>query len=138
VIPDWVDRYVNIPFQDKGRSLAGCDCYGLLALILREQFSVELPSYVGAYASAYEMEETASLIAGRLPADGWRRVTDRPRPGDGVVLRLLNRPWHVGVMVTATDFVHVFEDQGVSAIERLDSPRWARRVVGVYRHEALA
>jgi cell wall-associated NlpC family hydrolase len=138
MIPPWAARYVGIPFADGGRSFAACDCYGLVHLCLRQEFGVELPSYVGAYASANEMEEVSSLLAGRIPADGWRRITDRPRPGDGVVLRLRNRPWHVGVMVTETDFVHVFEDQGVSAIERLDSPRWARRVIGIYRHEALA
>jgi hypothetical protein len=85
------------------------------------------------------MDEVASLIAGRIPADGWRRVLDnQARPGDGVVLRVMNRPWHVGVMVSPADFLHVFEGQAVSAIERVDSMRWKRRIVGLYRHEALA
>jgi cell wall-associated NlpC family hydrolase len=139
VIPEWAARYVGVPFLDNGRSLAGCDCFGLVHLVLREQFGVELPSYVGAYASAQEMDEVSSLIAGRIPADGWRRVLDhQARPGDGIVLRVMNRPWHVGVMVTATEFLHVSEVQSTSTIERVDGPRWKRRVVGFYRHEALA
>jgi len=139
VIPGWADRYVGIPFLDNGRSLAGCDCWGLVRLVLREQFGLDLPSYVGGYASANEREEASALIAGRIPADGWWRVPDQQaRPGDGVVLRIMNQPWHVGLMVTPSDFLHVFEGQAVSAIERVDSPRWKRRVVGFYRHEALA
>jgi len=139
MIPAWAARYVGIPFQDGGRSLAGCDCYGLCVLVLREVFGLELPSYAGHYASSQEMDQVATLIAGRIPADGWRRVLDdQARPGDGIVLRVMNRPWHVGVMVTATEFLHVSEVQSTSTIERVDGPRWKRRVVGFYRHEALA
>jgi len=138
MIPVWAARYVGIAFASGGRTHAACDCFGLVRLVLAEEFHVDLPSYEGAYVSAHEREEVSALIADRVLPDGWHLIGDTPRAGDGIVLRVLNRPWHVGVMVTATDFLHVFEGQAVSALERLDSPRWSRRVVGIYRHRALA
>lgn len=134
-VPDWVDGYVGIPFLDGGRTRLGCDCYGLLWLTLREQFNVILPSYENA-PSALEREEASAMIAGRLEVDRWVRVTD-PRPGDGVLLRVANRPWHVGVVVGPNLFLHVAPGQIYSAVERLDTPRWNRRVIGFYRHEAM-
>jgi len=138
VIPAWAATYIDIPFRDGGRTREGCDCYGLVALVLREVFQIDLPSYAGAYASAHEREEVSALIAGRVMPDGWRQVFDAARPGDGVILRILNHPWHVGVMVTPTDLLHVAEGQAASTLERLDSPRWQRRLVGLYRHRMLA
>src|SRR5262245_40482621 len=88
--------------------IAGAIAFGLVRLVLLERFHVELPSYEGAYVSPRERDEVAGLIAGGVMTDGWHPVTDCPRPGDGVVFRILNRPWHVGVMVSDRDFLHVF------------------------------
>jgi cell wall-associated NlpC family hydrolase len=137
MIPDWARRYVGIPWKDSGRDALGSDCFGLVRLVLLEQFRVDLPSYVGAYVSAHEREEVSSLIAGHVATDGCWMPVAMPRAGDGIVLRILNRPWHVGLMVSPHAFLHVQETQGYSTIERLDDSRWARRIVGFYRHRAL-
>jgi hypothetical protein len=39
-------------------------------------------------------------------------------------------------MVGADEFLHVEEGVGSACVERLSSHRWARRIVGIYRHEA--
>jgi cell wall-associated NlpC family hydrolase len=44
MIPNWAAQYVGLPFRDKGRARTGLDCYGLVVLVLREQFGVEVPS----------------------------------------------------------------------------------------------
>jgi probable lipoprotein NlpC len=138
VIAPWADKYVGLPFKDGGRDRDGLDCYGALALIYREEFAITLPTYEGAYVSAHERDEVAALLAQRIPADAWTPVTGSPRVGDAVVFRVLNQPWHVGVMVSPTEFLHVEAAQGTATIERLDSFRWARRRHAVYRHPRLA
>jgi cell wall-associated NlpC family hydrolase len=109
-------------------------------LVLAEQFGITQPSFVDDYASPDEVEIVSSLVAGGVPENGWHKVDGYgPRPGDGVVLRILNAPWHVGIMVNPDEFLHVSEGmEAGSVIDRLSSHRWARRVIGVFRHESLA
>jgi cell wall-associated NlpC family hydrolase len=137
VIAPWAQKYVGAPFKDGGRTLEGFDCYGLLSGVYRNEFHIEIPSYEGAYVSAHERDEIAALLEDRIPADAWVPVTGVPRVGDAVVFRVLNQPWHVGVMVSPTEFLHVEAAQGTATIERLDSFRWARRRHAVYRHPRL-
>lgn len=138
MIAAWARRYVGIPFADGGRTLDGLDCYGLLVAVYREEFHIDVPSYAGAYVSAHERDEVAALLAHRIPADAWIPILGTIRVGDAVVFRVLNAPWHCGVMVSPTEFLHVEEAQGTTTIERLDSYRWARRRHAVYRHPRLA
>ena len=52
MIPPWVEPYIGIPFVEGGRSVAddgGLDCWGLVTLIYREHYGIELPSYDGPY-----------------------------------------------------------------------------------------
>jgi cell wall-associated NlpC family hydrolase len=137
MIAPWAARYVGLPFQDGGRTRDGLDCYGMVVLVYREEFNLELPTYQGAYRSAQEREEVAALLASQIPADAWRPVTGAPRVGDAVVFRVLSQPWHVGVMVSATEFLHVEQGARFACIERLDAWRWARRRHGIYRHPRL-
>ena len=134
----WAAKYVGIPFKDGGRDAEGLDCYGLLWRIYQDEFHLAIPSYAGAYVSAHERDEVAALLANRIPGDAWIPVLGVPQAGDAVVFRILSAPWHVGVMVSAADFLHVEQAQGVAAIERLDHWRWARRRHAVYRHPRLA
>lgn len=138
MIPPWALNYVGIPWLDKGRDHTGCDCWGLARVIMAEQFGVILPSYADDYVDPSERDEISVLLATGIPENGWTPITDAPRAGDGVVFRLLNQPWHVGIMVDAEHFLHVEEGVGASCVERLASYRWHRRLHGVFRHAALA
>jgi cell wall-associated NlpC family hydrolase len=136
VPPAWAAEYVGIPFAERGRSRAGVDCWGLARLLLAERYGVDVPSYVGDYRSPLDRDEVATLITGEIP-EAWQAVPSAPRPGDVALLRVAGRPLHVGVLVAPPWFLHVMEGRE-TVLERLDSPQWARRVLGVYRHVRLA
>jgi cell wall-associated NlpC family hydrolase len=130
-------QYVGLPFKDGGRARDGLDCWGLVWLILREQYGVDLPSYAGAYRSVAERAEVTALVAGSVLDQGWQPTAAPYRAGDGIILRIENHPWHVGLLLNDTDFIHVPLD-GLSWIESITDWRWVRRIVGVYRHPRLA
>ena len=138
-LPAWVSDYVGIPFHPFGRDRKGCDCWGLVRLVLAERFGLDVPSYDGRYAGAGR-QDVAEL--GRL-IDLERRLLDvaavpagAERAGDIVLLRVLGQPCHVGVVVAAGHMLHV--EAGIDAmVERYRGVAWERRVLGFWRPEGL-
>jgi len=125
------DHYVGIPYLDRGRTIAGCDCYGLLRLVLAELRGLELPSFSDLYVTAADRHAIACLIEGGL--EQWDRVAPGlEKPFDGVLMRRGREIRHIGVVVERGLVLHV--DCGeTSRIERYTLPPLSQRVVGFYR-----
>lgn len=137
MMPDWVGHYIGIPYLERGRDRRGYDCWGLASAVWREIFALDVPSYDERYACAEDAAEIGRLIRGDLPASPWREVPlKEARAGDGILLRIKGEPCHVGVIVEPPYFLHIHRGTG-AGLERVDSLLWSRRVLGVFRHEAL-
>ena len=129
----WQNKYIGIPYKEKGRDLTGIDCWGLLRLVYSEEFDIELPSFVSEYT------ENDTLSIQELVAqckEGWE-VLDKPTPGCLVLFRVLGTESHVGVAVSDTYFLHARQGQD-SAIESFESRAWANRIVGYYAYSEKA
>jgi cell wall-associated NlpC family hydrolase len=140
-IPAWVAGYLDIPFVEAGRDRLGADCYGLVRLVLAEQFGVAIPlASAGAWTSDLDKAGRADLAA-RVQAvlADWREVPrDRIAPGDVLLLRVEGRPLHVGVALDgAGAFLHTEIDIGPH-IADWNGARWSRRVLGFYRWGAVS
>lgn len=131
MIPAWVLPWVGLPYADKGRGPLAYDCWGLVRAVLAREAAIPLPDYADAYSGACNRLSVAGAIEAGL-ADGWCVVT-RPQAFDLLILRIAGRPWHCAVMVTSGMFLHA-PPLNTSCIERVDSPQWAKRIEGVYRH----
>jgi cell wall-associated NlpC family hydrolase len=132
MIATWAGVYVGIPFKTGGHDRLGCDCWGLLALIYEEVFGITVPLYSDQYDSL-NVQVLARVVADNLPASRWRQVPVAI-PGDGLLLRVLGQEVHVGISVGDRRFLHAAVGLDESCIERLDSPKWARRLLGTYRY----
>lgn len=125
----WAERYVGIPFVERGRSREGLDCWGLALLVLAEQFRLQnLPDFLDRYAGTRD-KALPSVFAEGLRQ--WQPVL-APAPGDIVVLKIGGKPWHVGVVI-ARNLMLTIDRGTASVIERLDSLRWSGRIEGYYR-----
>lgn len=133
----WAAAYVGIPFLERGRDRAGCDCWGLARLVLGERFGVDVPSYTSDYESVADTRKLAAL-AERSRADGWVEVAlPEARPGDVLLLRLSGLPIHVGLVVAPGWMLHTKKATD-SVLDRFGGLAWRNRVLGAYRHEDLA
>ena len=133
MIPDWVNSYIGLPFQEHGRDRDGVDCWGLVRLVLADQFGTRLPSYADGYDSTEDAADIGRLIRGEMGP--WRPVPPgQEQAGDVVLMRLLNQPMHVGVVVAPNWMLHI-EDGIDACLEPYDGAKWRRRVLGLYRHD---
>jgi cell wall-associated NlpC family hydrolase len=131
-VPFWAGRYIGLPFRDHGRDRDGLDCWGLVRLVMAEQFGLALPSFSTEYDRATDKTRISRLIA--REASAWRAVRRGEEAlADVVVLRLQGQPLHVGLVLGDCQMLHV--ERGIdSAIEKYTGPRWAERIYGIYRH----
>lgn len=125
----WWNNYVGIPYAPKGRTVEGLDCWGLVRLVYKNEFDIELPSYSEYYEDGDQVRQ-AELI--HMYKEGWR-VADTPKTGDVVLFRILGEDSHVGVITTPGIFLHVRQNQS-TCIEKLDNPIWKNRIEGVYKY----
>lgn len=130
------DPYVGIPYVDRGRTREGCDCYGLLRLVIRDLCAIELPSFSDRYVTTADQAALAGLIAGELAP--WSPVgLGDERPFDGVLLRHGRSLSHIGLVVTAGRMLHVSEG-GSSCIESYRAPPWSHRLAGIFRYRSAS
>jgi len=130
-----VSSYMTIPFEEKGRSHEGIDCYGLIFLIFREQFGIDLPSYTEDYTTTHDKASVSALMM-RESMDWPEIPLARARPGDVMILRVQGQPWHCGLIVDPPHFVHAVRVVG-TVRARWDSALWEKRIMGVHRHPQM-
>lgn len=123
------EKYIGIPFAEKGRDESGVDCWGLVRLIYKQEYSITLPSFV----EDYTLSDDARI--GELFAqykEGWESL-DASKPGCVVLFRMFGTESHIGVVVDSTHFIHVREGRD-SVIESLENAKWSKRIVGFYNY----
>jgi len=129
--PAWAAPYVGIPFRDRGRDRSGLDCWGLVVLVARERYRVELPDLSGEYAGTRDRVGIPAAVESQLPA--WDRI---PRgseaEGDVVLFREAGRPGHCGIVLGGGLMLHARAGTG-SCVEGYGRPAWSGRVEGFYR-----
>lgn len=139
--PAWVGRYIGIPFADAGGDRKGCNCWGLVRLVLAEQKAIALPSY--AEISAADMLKAARAFGSDSKLDPWRSIERAvAAPFDVVLLHAMTEaegrriPGHVGIMISPARMLHVW--RGTDAIHMpLDHAQLQNKVIGFYRHRDL-
>jgi cell wall-associated NlpC family hydrolase len=62
----------------------------------------------------------------------WTSVPE-PEPGNGILFRSTNPPWHIGVAAGDGWMIHASESAGAVVRERYNAFPWHKRIEGFYR-----
>ena len=126
----WYNKYIGIPYQNKGRDSSGVDCWGLVRLVYSEQYNINLPSFSDNYVSE-STEIIQELIA--QYKEGWDATTE-PQQGDIILFKVLGTLSHVGIYLGNNSFMHAREGVGTVVIESTTSHQWQKRIAGYYKY----
>ena len=130
--PDF-NKYIGIPYKPAGRDVTGIDCWGLVRLVQKEQFGIDLPSFDTEYDGNDEarLEELIKQYK-----EGWEPI-DKPEAGSVVLFSVLGCEQHIGIAVDSESFLHVRENMD-SVIEPFSTSRWNKRIVGYFKYSEKA
>jgi len=128
---EWVKNYIGIPFVSNGRVISGCDCYGLVRLVLRNEYGVELPELSDNYADALNVNETARLFAEHRPVLAAEKI---PAPEEKAVAVITEHGTaaHIGIAAGGGYILHTGVKTG-SVCQRETHPGLRGRIEGYYR-----
>lgn len=138
----WSDSYVGIPFKDGGRDASGCDCGGLVLLILQRELGIAARDVNEPYTRAdfhtrAGNRRLASAVAWCL--EDWRELPEGAelKPFDLVLYRVPGgAECHCGCVVTPRLMIHV-EERHSAHLMKIAPKVYGYSLVGFYRHAQL-
>lgn len=122
-----IAKYIGVPYENKGRSFAGADCYGLYMLFNKEELHKDIPEYGYTHAE----DKTSVHIAITHNAKKWHEVTE-PEAGDLILFRIGGHIIHCGVYLDSQTFLHCLRGRDAT-IEDLSSVTWTNRIHRIIR-----
>jgi cell wall-associated NlpC family hydrolase len=115
MVPSWVSGYIGVPFVSGGRDISGCDCYGLVRLVLLDQFGYRLPLLDNKYKNACAVAEAAPLVQRYTPLLTGTQLS-KPESGALAVIQYFGRTSHVGIFVDDECILHTLLNIGAHCI----------------------
>ncbi|MCQ2082740.1 MAG: NlpC/P60 family protein [Lachnospiraceae bacterium] len=127
----WVNKYVGIPFVSLGRTMEGCDCYGLIRLILLNEYNYKLPLLTAGYSDALETDKTSTLFQDNVPLIISQKI-EAPEEKAVALIQTRGLLSHVALYAGDDYIIHARHKTGV-VCERLTSPWLSACIRGWYR-----
>ncbi len=142
----WAEAYLKIPFRDRGADHSGCDCWGLLVLILAERCGIKVPDYAGEVEAGDWKTKMREIGTRAASGEQWEPVAPGTEQAfDGVLMRgqfregerLHSRPVHVGLVICPGKLIHAEAGAGVTIGDYRRLPLKSR-LVCFYRWKGAA
>lgn len=144
---NWVEKYVRIPYVDGAPSFEGCNCWGLVHLVLKTEAGVETPEF--SQISAEQIRAISKKVGNSVLSPPWQLQID---PGEeqmfDVILfkSLVKRKaldLHTGIVTSSGMCLHTEESFGCVHVPFRNSPYGKchpflfNRISYIFRHEQL-
>ncbi len=102
-----INKYIGIPFQHHGRDENGADCYGLVRLILAQEFDKHLPDF-WQYEGADDVKSIGRLFFDNTPI--LTHKVEEPTEGNVVLYQFRGYTSHIAVYVGNGNIVHIMKN----------------------------
>jgi cell wall-associated NlpC family hydrolase len=128
-----LSRFIGIPFKNMGRTISGCDCWGLVVLIYKNYLNVELPTYsinqfdVNSVKEAFNSEKKSWVLVDKYKQFDIAELIIK-------VAKFQFEPLHVGIIVDNEYLLHTETNIG-SHLVNLNDFRIKSRIKGFWRYK---
>ena len=130
---DIIDKYLGIPYEHKGRNLAGLDCYGLIIAVYSD-LGIRLFDIEEDYDREWSWKNKNYFLE-NCHKD-WKEIK-QARLFDIVGFNNSKEVLsHAGIMLDKERFINTCPKVG-TVICRLSDGKWGKRFAGFYRHKGL-
>lgn len=138
----WADKYLRIPYVDRGEGFDGCDCWGLLSLILFEERGIRISNHKDVAAGDL-LAKARKMAKGAETDPEWVSVNAlSEQPFDCVLMKgqvriegsVRSVPVHIGCVVIPGRLIHIEKETGVLVMDYRRNALIKNRVLGFYRH----
>jgi cell wall-associated NlpC family hydrolase len=124
-------KYVGIPFEHRGRTANGIDCWGLIILAYRDIGIniLDLENY------EYEWEKNGKNLFLQNYYENWEKVDDLKDIRFMDLLMLKNKseiPCHAGLYLSDGRFLQCANKVGV--VNCVLNDNWKNKIYGIYRY----
>lgn len=109
-----IEKYIKIPFMSHGRDFNGCDCYGLVRLVIQEETGKILPDFWD-YSSANEIEIVSNLININRPNIP-NIKKEKPDEMDIVLYKFKGYVSHMAVYVGNGRILHIISNTNANCV----------------------
>lgn len=112
----WYDKYIGIPYANRGREMHGADCWGLAILVYRNELGLELPSY-GEISAENLAQIYKTMVVDKDDQELWQEINLGDQlPFDICVMRgeATRRVCHVGIVIDKKKILHV--EKGIDSV----------------------
>lgn len=139
----WADGYMRSPFRRYGRDREGCDCFGLVRLILAEQAGIILPlndlidPQDGPAVSEAVYQEAAMWILVHAGQERTFDVVVLRAPFKGSDGQSYGGDVHMGIVTRPGYLLHTEQRNGPMHVP-FSHHSVRNRIRRIYRHKALA
>lgn len=120
---DYTD-YIGIPFKYNGRTRQELDCYGLVMLLYKELYDIDIPDVV----SPTFIKDIHDLVA----SEKLKWTPTELQEGSVIVFNIRGYGSHVGFYIGDDSMIHTWESTGGVTIERIGI-NWKHRILGIYK-----
>jgi lipoprotein Spr len=133
----WSNDYVGIPFLKHGYTRDGCSCWGLVRLVMMEQFDTFLPRHDQVINNTFEGKGLASADQQFASCPSTPVPFGEERAGDVLqmwsIMYNQRVPLHIGVIVEKGKVLHIEDAVGAIVEDYVKSPRVQWRAKEVFR-----
>lgn len=126
--------YIGLTYKPSARGDTVVDCWGLIVVLYRELFSIELPTFTECSVAKTGSDGMVDFL---FATDLYKQCTkielDQAKEGDLLLLTNAGQPTHIAMVIDDEHMIHCFDRAG-SVIESYRSRKWKPRIQALYRH----
>lgn len=129
-----MEKYIGIPYVDKGRTFKGCDCFGLVKLFYRNELNIDVPDV------AITADKPRRIFANFLNeiSKNWVEI-DKPEKGCVIAMTANeqhpNLVTHFALVIDDKQVIHTLNKIG-SHLVRLDDDKIKPFIKGYYKWQS--